>query len=320
MIVSRQDLEQSLARVRASVVNPDHGIHGPGSKVWELNRELILFVGGGRAALMQLAHPHVAHAIDQHSKTREDTLGRFNRTFTNVFAMTWGTLDRAFKAARGVHNIHSRITGVITEDVGGFRVGDPYHANDVDSLMWVYATLMHTVIDVLELFVRPISAAEKDDYYQGTKSFAYLFGITDDTLPADWAAFDAYFRRTLADECTIAAGEPAREMGHFLFVPPQPSHGPAMAWFKIMTAGLLTPRLRDEFGLRWSLRDRAVFRASVRAIGPIYRALPASARYLPEYVTAERRCRGLGPTRISQLVERVLMYGVGGKKALARAA
>ena len=320
MIVTREDLEQSLGRVREMVAEPRFGIHGPGSKVWELNRELIVFLGGGKAALMQLAHPHVAHAIDQHSKTREDTLGRFNRTFTNVFAMSFGPLDRAFKAARGVHNIHSRITGVITEDVGGFRRGDPYHANDSHSLMWVYATLMHTVVEVTELLVRPIPAAEKDAYYQSTKAFAYLFGIPDAQLPRDWAAFDAYVRAMLDDASTIAVGKPAREMGHFLFRPPQPSHAPAMAWIKIMTAGLLPPRLRDEFGLTWSLRDRAIFRASVRAIRPAYRALPKAARYLPEYVTAERRCRGLGPTRISLLVERVLMYGVGGNKALARPA
>ena len=320
MIITREHLERSLSRVAEMVPVPEYGIHGPGSKAWELNRELILFLGGGKAALMQLAHPHVAHAIDQHSKTREDTLGRFNRTFSNVFAMSFGPLDRAFKAARGVHNIHNRITGVITEDVGGFRRGDPYHANDSHSLMWVYATLMHTVIEVLELLVRPISAAEKDAYYQSTKVFAYLFGIPEEQLPRDWPAFDAYVKAMLDDASTIAVGEPAREMGQFLFRPPQPSHGPAMAWVKIMTAGLLPPRLRDDFGLSWSLSDRAIFRASVRAIGPVYRSLPKAARYLPEYVTADRRCRGLGPSRMSLLVERVLMYGVGGKAALARAA
>ncbi|MCB9574762.1 MAG: DUF2236 domain-containing protein [Kofleriaceae bacterium] len=93
----------ALARVRAAVADPRDGIHGPGSPAWQLQRESMVFLGGGRAALLQLAHPFVAYAIDQHSKTRGDVVGRFQRTFRNVFAMSFGTLDEATTAARRVH-------------------------------------------------------------------------------------------------------------------------------------------------------------------------------------------------------------------------
>ena len=37
----------------------------PDSLAWEIGRESALFLGGGKAALLQLAHPFVAHAIDR---------------------------------------------------------------------------------------------------------------------------------------------------------------------------------------------------------------------------------------------------------------
>jgi uncharacterized protein (DUF2236 family) len=67
--VARPDLERALARLEASVRDPRAGVFGPGSRVWTLNREAVIFLGGGRAALLQLAHPVVAQAVADHSRT-----------------------------------------------------------------------------------------------------------------------------------------------------------------------------------------------------------------------------------------------------------
>src|SRR6185369_14287653 len=115
------DLERHIERLRAEVTDPCAGIYGPGSMAWTIYKEAVLFVAGGKAALLQLAHPAVAHAVDQHSATRHDPLGRFQRTFDNVWAMVFGDLDSAIGHARRVHAIHSRIAGEIREDVGAFR-------------------------------------------------------------------------------------------------------------------------------------------------------------------------------------------------------
>jgi uncharacterized protein (DUF2236 family) len=315
MIVTQQQLERRIEQARSRVKDPRHGLFGPDSMTWRLSRESVVFLGAGRAALLQLAHPFVAHAIDQHSKTRDDVVGRFRRTFENVFTMTFGELDEAFTSARRVHNIHTRIVGEIAEDIGAFARGTRYHANDVQSLLWVHTTLMHSAMQVIELLIRPLSTAEKDAYYADTRRFAYLFGIPDTLLPRDWAGFDAYFQRMVASN-EIAVGEPARDMARFLFLPPQPSHAPLSAWIKQMTAGLLPAKLRAQYGLRHGLRERAVFAASVAALRPAVRLLPRHVRYLPAYVDARRRLDGRGPSRVSQAMERLMMYGVGGKKAV----
>src|SRR5690349_4989279 len=115
MVVGRAELEASLARLRAEVADPRAGIHGPGSTAWRLERDALIFLGGGRAVLLQLAHPFVAQAIRDHSRTRDDVVGRFQRTFRAVFAMSFGDLEHACRAARAVHGGHARVTGVLAE-------------------------------------------------------------------------------------------------------------------------------------------------------------------------------------------------------------
>jgi uncharacterized protein (DUF2236 family) len=314
-VVTRAALEAQLERVRATVAEPRAGIFGPGSPTWRLQRESIAFLGGGRAALLQLAHPYVAHGVDQHSATRTDAIGRFRRTFMNVFAMTFGPLDDAFRAARRVHNIHLRVTGAIPEAIGSFAAGARYHANDVAALRWVYATLMHTVVQVHELVVRPLPLAEKDDYYRDTRRFAALFGLSEAQLPADWSGFDAYFEETVASP-EIAVCAAARDMAGFLFRPPQPTHAPLAAWMKTVTTALLPDKVRRGFGLPWGLRERALFRTSIAALRPVYRTLPQQVRYLPAYIEASRRLDGQPPSPIAHFMDRLMLWGVGGRKAL----
>src|SRR5215211_592390 len=122
-VVTREHHEAALASLARTIVDPREGILGPRSVAWRLGSDLGVFLGGGRAALLQLAHPMVAYAIDHHSRTRADVVGRFQRTFRHVFAMVFGPLDDALRAARRVHSIHSRIHGTIPETVGSFRAG-----------------------------------------------------------------------------------------------------------------------------------------------------------------------------------------------------
>ena len=55
-------LERELNLVRASAVNSRSGIFGAQSAIWHIDREAAIFLGAGRALLLQLAHPWVAAA------------------------------------------------------------------------------------------------------------------------------------------------------------------------------------------------------------------------------------------------------------------
>jgi uncharacterized protein (DUF2236 family) len=212
-IVTRADLEASLAELARGVQDPHAGILGPHSIAWQVGGDLGVFLGGGRAALLQLAHPFVAYAVEQHSQTRADVVGRFQRTFRNVFAMVFGELDDAMFAARRVHQIHTRIHGTIPIDVGAWRAGTPYHANDADALRWVHATLVDTTIVVREKLDGVLPTARKDAYMVEMNRFAALFGIPRALLPNSWADHAAYMTSMIP---RLAVAPVAREIAAFL--------------------------------------------------------------------------------------------------------
>jgi uncharacterized protein (DUF2236 family) len=310
MLVSRAQLEAGLARIAAEGPDPRAGITGPGSQSWAINREVIQMLGGGRAILMQLAHPFVAHAVDQHSQTKVDARGRFQRTFANVFAMAFGELDQAFRAARRVHAIHTRVHGEIDEDVGSWRRGTRYHANDVDSLFWVHATLVDTSIVVREALFGRLDPERVERFYQEQKRFAYLFGIPDSAMPADYPGFRAYMQRMIASP-ELGVGRPAREIASFVLAAPNPALAPVMDWYRLMTAGLLPEPLRSGFNLRFGRLERTIYRASLVSLGPTVRALPRQLRFFPGYLEAENRLAGRKPGRVTRLADRLAMTGLG---------
>jgi len=306
-IVTRGELEASLSELCTHVRDPREGILGPRSVAWRLGGDLAIFIGGGRASLLQLAHPMVAHAIDHHSKTRTDVVGRFQRTFRNVFAMVFGELDEALRAARRVHAVHTRIEGSFPSAIGGWPAGTRYHANDADALRWVHATLVNTTIVVRELLEGPMPPAIADQYIVEMHRFARLFGIPHAMLSHTHAEHSGYMREMLASD-RIAVSASAREMGQFLFGRqsgrPQPPLGRLA---EAVSASMLPPALVEAFELRPAPRLVAAALAMTRAV---HRQLPAVLTRIPAHADALDRLTGRlavrGPSRITAWTERQL--------------
>jgi len=305
-VVTREEHEASLAALERTIDDPRHGILGPRSLAWQLGGDLAVFLGGGRAALLQLAHPMVAFAVDQHSRTRADVVGRFQRTFRNVFAMVFGELDDAFTAARRVHAIHTRIHGTIPQSIGGWRAGTPYHANDADALRWVHATLVDTTIAVRERLDGALPTALKDAYIVELNRFAALFGIPSDRLPTSWLAHELYMHRMLGSDL-IAVAPCAREMAMFL-IGRAGSHAqpPLGRLAEAVTAAMLPDHLARDFGLARTRLSAAGVRIGLAGFAPFYRRLPASAVAIPARAMATRRINGQPPSRLASWTERQL--------------
>src|SRR2546428_7824173 len=112
-LVSTQSLECELKLLRGAAAGSLSGIFGPRSITWQIDREAAIFLGAGRALLLQLAHPWIAAAIEQHSDTFANPIGRFHRTFGTVFTMVFGTLAQSLEAARRLHHRHASIRGTL---------------------------------------------------------------------------------------------------------------------------------------------------------------------------------------------------------------
>ena len=285
-------LERRLARLEADCIEPLAGLFGPDSLSWRINRESFLFLGAARAALMQTAHPWIAAAIERHSTTLLDPVGRFHNTFTMVFSMVFGRRDQALAMARRLHRRHGRIEGRLEETLGPFAAGTPYFANEVGALTWVYATLIDTARLVYELLGPPLSAEQREVFYRESWLFAGLFGLESSDLPPDWRSFEAYLGN-MGDRLEV--GSAARRIGHFLLTGSGPAGRrlpPPPGWYRSVTSRLLPERFRAGYDLRFGPREEAAAAGALARLGRVARLLPATLRYVPPYHEAVARLAG----------------------------
>ncbi len=301
--VSTDDLENLLAHLRQSSPDPSRGIFGPDSVGWKVNRESALFLAATRAALLQLAHPWVAAAIAQHSKTFHDPIARFHQTFRMMFTMSFGSLEQAFAAARQLHRRHQGISGTLSETAGRFAHGTSYEANEVAALLWVYATLIDSSVLAYELVLPPLTQLEREQYYSESLQTAALFGIPRECWPQDWAGFDRYMKSSLQSDM-LGVTAATRQMGHRL----QDGAGLALQppfWYRALTIELLPPRLRQEFQLPFGERERRSAGRGLRWIRRIHPYLPAAMRFVGPYNEAISRMNGKQPGIATRLANRI---------------
>lgn len=302
-MVVENDLEAALDRVRADAAGPVPGVFGPASLTWRIDREAVIFLGAGRALLLQLAHPWVAAAIAEHSRTLADPIGRFHRTFDIVFAMVFGSLDRALLSSRQLHRRHTMIVGEMPEAVGPFAAGSRYCANDIPSLRWVHATLVETALMAHDLVLPPLAAEERERYWNESRTFGALFGLTGDDLPADWSGFAAYTAAMAGSE-TLTVSPAAREIATQIFNGARPWLRPPR-WYRALTASLLPERLRAGFGFDLDERDIRSADNAMKWIRRVYPRLPDRLRYVGPYQEAQARLRGeLQPDWITRCLNR----------------
>src|SRR5271170_1266534 len=134
--VSSTDSYVLLASLEQLPGEPRNGFFGPGSVTWRVNCESAVFLGAGRAALLQLAHPWVAAALAQHSNLLHDAIGRFHSTFRVIYTMLFGTRSQAVEASKQLYQLHTGIRGELPHAVGAYPPGDHYEANEVTALRW----------------------------------------------------------------------------------------------------------------------------------------------------------------------------------------
>jgi uncharacterized protein (DUF2236 family) len=303
-LIGREDLEHQIARVRAAAGDSAMGIFGPNSLTWRVDREAALFLGAGRALLLQLAHPWIAAAIADHSQALPDPIGRFHRTFSIMFSIIFGTVDQAVASARGLHERHAQISGTLGESAGPFLQGSSYLANELNALRWVSATLTETSVIAHDLVLPALSEEERQCYYSENKSIAALFGIPPALLPPDWETFMAYNEEMWRSDILTVTPTARVIAGRLLW---QPERWPRVPkWYRALTARLLPPPVREGFGLPYGPGEQKSAEDWLKWIGRVYRGLPASLRFVGPYHEAVGRLAGKPrPNLRTQILNRI---------------
>lgn len=290
--IRSEDLEEQLERVRGLAAGEEAGVFGPDSVIWQVDREAALFLGAGRALLLQLAHPWVAAAIAEHSRTLADPIGRFHRTFEIMFTLVFGSLDQALDAARRLHRRHATVQGRLPEAAGRFPEGSAYRADEATALQWVHATLVDTALIAHDLVLPPLTVEEREGYYAESRILGAMFGLAPEDQPPTWQAFASY-NKAMWHSDTLAVSPAARAIasevfagaGSFLRTP---------AWLHAVTVGLLPDPVRRGFGLDFGAQERRRADRALRWLRRTYPALPERMRHVGPYQEANARLSGEG--------------------------
>src|SRR5436189_5226741 len=201
--------------------HPDPGLLGPDSLSWRLHEEQWLITAGARAFLMQAAHPKVAQGALDHSGFAEDPFGRVYRTIQGMAVLIFGTTNEANEMARNINRLHHTVHGTLPDSLGRYAAGETYSAMEPSALLWVHIALVDSMLTAYKTFVRPLSHAECEQYWQESCRYARLLGLTDTMLPASYAAVQQYIREALASG-EIAIGLTAHRIAQKVLYPSMP--------------------------------------------------------------------------------------------------
>ncbi len=248
---------------------------------------MIGLLAGGRALLMQIAHPKVAAGVAEHSQFQNDPLIRLRRTMNTMWSITYDETAAARASLERITGVHSKVRGVVASGETSLS-GARYNASDPELLLWVHATLIDSGMLAYDLFAKLLASGEARQYYEESKAFAALFDIPENMVPASLAAFRKYMNAMIAGD-QIVVGSKARSLANDILYPSPWLIKPAGPIFRLMTAGLLPEKLRAAYGLAWDEQRMRRFELTARTIRAVRPFVPRLLRIVPHARAAERR-------------------------------
>lgn len=258
----------------------DEGFFAPGSASWAVHGGMPTLVAGVRALLLQALHPGALAGVRDHSRYREDPLGRLAGTIQWIHTVTFGSREQAVQGSDMVRSLHRKVVGTYIDGHGRER---PYSADDPELARWVHLAFTDAFLTAHEQWGDPIPGGA-DGYVAEWATAAGLMGVED--APRTAAELRAEID-AVTDAGDLRGGPEVEEIVRFIRRAP------------------LRRMLRPSY--------RVLFRAAVSTLEPRHRALlglpPTTAeRMLPLHAATGAVLSGarvlLGPQTQAELAAR----------------
>lgn len=226
----------------------------------------------------------MAAGVAEHSDVRTEPWRRLDGTLRSYLRIVFGTGTAARSEVMRLNELHRGISGT------GYMARDPALA------LWVHATLVDSTLAVNDAWNGPLPGDVASAYYAETLWLGRAFGIPESMLPGDLASFREYVADQIGPDGPVRVGDTARELAQVVLHPPLPGvlararldprlHG----WTMWPAISLLPPRIREAYGLPWTVAHRAVATWLVTAWRTWNGLLPPTWREMPQARAADRR-------------------------------
>jgi uncharacterized protein (DUF2236 family) len=231
-------------------------------------------LAGGRAILMELAHPSIAQAVAAFDHFREDPARRAQLTAMAFRDVIHGSEVEAAAVGRRLTAVHSRVRGA------------GYAATDPALVLWVHATFIDSLLCIGQHLYGALSGEELDDFYRDAVVVGEVFGCPAADQPATLDEFRTYVAHVVE---SLDVSDIGRELARAVFWPTVPANrGTIIHLYRVASYGSLPPRLRDQLGYPWERSQRRWF-----STGSILGRLVAPVTDRAMYAVADGNGRGI---------------------------
>ena len=208
----------------------DPGLCGPDSISWKVIGDVSVFIGGIRALLIQAAHPEVVAGVDDHSRYRDDPLGRLSRTSFYVTSATFGAMPEVKDAIDLVNSAHQGVSGTSHR-------GQPYSASTPELAAWVHNSLTDSFLEAYQCFGGRLSTDHADQFVVEQTRVGEMLGASP--LPTTAGEL----REWISGHPGLAPSPGMRDAVRFLQNPPIPAA--QRTGYQILMNGAITTIPRE---------------------------------------------------------------------------
>lgn len=119
------------------------GLFSPEEAPWIVHSDMATLVGGIRALLLQALHPGSLAGVRNHSRYKNDPLGRLAGTIQWLTVTTFAARESLLREAGRVRGMHGKVRGQYRDAQGETR---EYDASDPHLLLWVHIAFMESFL------------------------------------------------------------------------------------------------------------------------------------------------------------------------------
>ncbi len=119
------------------------GFFSPDEAPWIVHSDMATLVGGIRALLLQALHPGSLAGVRNHSRYKNDPLGRLAGTIQWLTVTTFAAQESLEREAARVRGMHGKVRGQYRDARGDMR---EYDASDPHLLLWVHIAFMESFL------------------------------------------------------------------------------------------------------------------------------------------------------------------------------